>query len=221
VKKNLRVVAIVLARLGSKRFPGKVLAHLHGKALLMHVVDAARKAESVDEVVVATSSKGGDDRLAIVAQDAGVSVFRGCESDVLARFVYATHEYQADIAVRLTVDNPLVTAQIIDQVVYRHIETGADYTCNFLPSALPDGLEVEVLSRGSIDILAERAKTAEEREHVTRFIRTHQTEFHMQNVVHVGVDHKESISLSVDTPEDLLRVDEVYHSWKRVLAHVR
>ena len=219
---SARVVAVVLARLGSTRFPGKVLADLDGKSLLMHVVGAARAAQSINAVVLATGDDEHDDPLATAAEEEGVAVYRGSESDVLARFAGAAMEQHADHAVRLTVDNPLVTANMVDRVVARHVQTGADYSCNFLPPTFPDGLEVEVVSQPTLVRLLECATTTEEREHVTWYIRTHEDEFHMENVVLSGqlVPGWEQVSLSVDTPDDLQRVGGAYATWRRVLAAI-
>lgn len=220
--KPQRVVAVILARLGSQRFPGKVLASLAEKPLLLHVVDAARGANNVDEVVLATSVEERDDRLVTAARDAGVSVFRGSESDVLARFAGAMQDACADVAVRLTVDNPLVPAGLIERVVARHMQTGADYTCNFIPPSFPDGLEVEVITNSVLERVCAKACTAEEREHVTWYIRTHMQEFYLENLAIAAgkIQGWEQMSLSVDTVEDLERVEAHYSTWRKILADI-
>ena len=216
-----QVVAIILARLGSRRFPGKVLTPLAGKPLLLHVVDAARTASTVDRVVVATTQLKRDDDLVAVAEEAGVDVFRGSEQDVLARFAGAISYSSGEVGVRLTVDNPLMTGGLIDLVVRRHLASGADYTCNFLQQTLPDGLEVEVIPRHIIEHLLHCATTPDEREHVTWYIRTYKEEFHIENVaIDTGEVGWEGLSLSIDAPEDLDRVEILFEKWKEILARV-
>ncbi len=206
--KTANVVAVITARLGSSRLPGKVLADLGGQSLLAHVIGSVRQAKGVDAIVVATTQKPEDELLAASALELGVEVFRGSEEDVLERFYLAAKAFGAEVVVRLTVDNPLLPAELVDQVVERHLATAADYTCNFLPPSFPDGFEVEVLSMAVLDQLHRNAKKPEEREHVTWYIRTHPEEFHIENVA-AEVDRSDLL-LSVDTPDDLERVRLAY-----------
>src|SRR6185437_13690870 len=114
---RLRVVAIIQARMGSSRFPGKTLASLNGRPVLAHVVERVKQAATVDHVVVATSELPGDDPIATHCAHAGVSCFRGSESDVLDRFYQAAKEFSADVVVRVTADCPLIDAKVIDKIV--------------------------------------------------------------------------------------------------------
>lgn len=199
-----RVVAIVPARLGSSRFPGKVLAELDGRSLLEHVVTAARRARRVHQVVVATTAGAGDDQLVARARALGVTVWRGSEADVLGRFYDAAAAYRAQVAVRLTGDNPLVPPEVIDRVIERHLEAGADYTCNFLPPTFPDGFEVEAVSFPILEHLHHHVTRPEDREHVTLYMRTHPADFHIENVA--AEEGRSELCLSIDTLEDLERV---------------
>ena len=85
----MKTVAIIQARMGSTRFPGKVLALLAGKPVLWHVVHRLQKCRRVQQVAIATSDKPADDALTKFAQEIGVPVFRGPEDNVLARFALA------------------------------------------------------------------------------------------------------------------------------------
>ena len=211
------MVAIVPARLGSSRFPGKVLVELAGRSLLEHVVDAARQACRVDQVVVATTTKPEDDRLARHALDLGAEVFRGSEADVLDRLFGTAAAYQADVALRLTVDNPMVPSSLIDQVIERHLATGAEFTCTYLPPTFPDGFEVEALSFPTLARLHQHTRQPEDREHVTWYIRTHPEEFRIENVAaEEDLGRLRDISVSIDTPEDLERTRKFYGEVRRV-----
>lgn len=102
----MRINAVIQARVGSTRFPGKVLEDLGGRPVLEWVVRAARSATQIDTVVVATSTKAADDDVAELAATLGVAVVRGSEDDVLSRFVAALDAHPADAVVRLTADCP-------------------------------------------------------------------------------------------------------------------
>src|SRR6266404_1786482 len=58
------IVAIVQARMGSSRFPGKTLADLLGRPMLARIADRVRQARTIDRVVVATSTATQDDPIA-------------------------------------------------------------------------------------------------------------------------------------------------------------
>ncbi|MEJ7743629.1 MAG: NTP transferase domain-containing protein [Nocardioidaceae bacterium] len=115
----MRVIAVVQARMGSSRLPGKVLLDLDGLPVLGWVLRALEAARGVDAIVVATSTLPGDDPIERYAAEVGVSCVRGSEDDVLARFAMALECHPADAVVRLTADCPLLDPALIDQVVSR------------------------------------------------------------------------------------------------------
>ncbi|NLP83944.1 NTP transferase domain-containing protein [Microbacterium sp. CFH 90308] len=162
-----RVVAIIQARMGSTRLPGKVLRELGGRPVLEWVAEAAGAAAEIDDVVVATSNLAADDILAEWCRRRGVDVVRGSESDVLSRFVLAATETRADAIVRLTADCPLLDPVLIDQVIgiWRR-EPDLAYVATTLERTLPRGLDVELISRAALEH-ADRIAIAHDRVHVT------------------------------------------------------
>jgi spore coat polysaccharide biosynthesis protein SpsF len=167
---TVRVIAVIQARMGSSRLPGKVLRPLGGRPVLDWVLRAARSAASLDEVVIATSTAAADDAIADAGERWGCRVVRGSESDVLARFVLAAHLSDADAVVRLTADCPLLDPALIDQVVgvWRSDPT-LSYVSTTLVRTLPRGLDVELLTRKALE-RADVAATAHDRVHVTSWL---------------------------------------------------
>jgi spore coat polysaccharide biosynthesis protein SpsF len=141
----MTILAVVQARTGSTRLPGKVLADLGGKPLLRFMVDRL-EGLNVDKLVVATSEHPSDDRIEAIARDAGVACVRGPEHDVLARFALALRSNPADTVVRLTADCPLIDPEVVDQLIVLFRRTGADYASNTLVRTYPDGLDAEVMT---------------------------------------------------------------------------
>jgi glutamate-1-semialdehyde 2,1-aminomutase/spore coat polysaccharide biosynthesis protein SpsF len=166
------VIAIIQARMGSSRLPGKVLLEIGGHPILWHVVRRLRKARSIDKVVVATTTAPADDAIAEFCSARGVACFRGSEADVLDRYYRAACAFGADVVVRITADCPFVDPAIVDRCVGIFWEDNYDYVSNTLTIAYPDGMDVEVFSRSCLDQAWREARLSIEREHVTPYIRT-------------------------------------------------
>jgi spore coat polysaccharide biosynthesis protein SpsF len=112
-----RTVAIIQARMGSSRLPGKVLLEIAGLPMLAMVVERTRRAKAVDEVVVATTTETEDDPIEALSQERGYPFFRGSQHDVLDRYFQASQEFDAETVVRITADCPLIDPQVIDNTV--------------------------------------------------------------------------------------------------------
>lgn len=206
----MTIVAIVQARMGSTRLPGKVLADLGGRPMLARVLERLGRARSLDAIVVATSTEPGDDPVAELGRELGVPVFRGSEEDVLDRYAGAAGHFDADAVVRITADCPLIDPELVDRVVERFRESGADYASNTLERTYPQGLDVEVFSREALERAAREARETWERAHVTPFIYRHPELFSL-----TGIRHEADASRhrwTVDTPEDLDFVRAMYEN---------
>ncbi len=107
----MNIVAIIQARCSSTRFPNKVFADLAGKPLIWHVINRLHFAKEINQIVLATTINPQDDLLVEWAKKEAVSIFRGSEENVLSRFYHAAKEYNADIIVRITADDPFKRSQ--------------------------------------------------------------------------------------------------------------
>ena len=141
----MRVVAIIQARMGSTRLPGKVMMDLAGEPMLARVVDRTRRAESLDDTVVATTTEPADEVIVGLCDRRGYPCFEGSSDDVLDRYYQAALKYEADAVVRVTSDNPLVDPAVIDDVVGAFDRAKPDCASNdFPPRTYPLGLGVEI-----------------------------------------------------------------------------
>ena len=221
----MKIVAIVQARMGSTRLPGKVLRDLAGKPMLARVLERVRRAGSVDETIVATSDLPGDDPLADWLAAGRHACFRGSEQDVLARFAGAAAQTGADAIVRITADCPLIDPGVMDDVVaaFRAGQPGLDYASNVLPRrTFPRGLDTEIFTRTALETCAREAADASSREHVTPFIYRHPERFRLHGI-EADADYSDH-RWTVDTPEDFELIEKIYRalgdaefSWKDVL----
>ena len=166
-----RVIAIVQARIGSSRLPGKVLMPLGGKTVLHHVLTRCAHIPGVSEVCCAIPDSAENESIAREADRAGAVVFRGKENDVLDRYYRAAEAMHADVVLRVTSDCPLIDPKICGAVLNLFYKRKADYATNNMPPSWPHGLDCEVFSFKSLHDAASLAKNSDEREHVTPWIR--------------------------------------------------
>ena len=203
------IAAIIQARMGSERLPGKSLADVAGKPLLERVVQRVKASTMVDRVIVATTTASEDDPLADLAGRLEVPCFRGDRDDVLDRVYHAARDHGADHVVRVTGDCPLIDPGVMDRVIQAYLAGGHDYVSNTIRYTYPDGLDVEVCSFAALERAWKEAHLPSEREHVTSYMRT-SGHFRTSNVE--GPEDLSRFKLSVDTPEDLHLARSVYEA---------
>ena len=165
-----RVVALVQARMGSSRFPGKMLAPLAGRPLLAWVLERLKRAQRLDALVLATTDLPRDAALVELARSLGVASFTGSESDVLDRFSQAARQFEADTVVRVCADNPFIDGAVVDALVDFYAASDCDYACNHLDrlgSGYADGFGAEILPAALLHRLAAECTDLRHREHVT------------------------------------------------------
>jgi spore coat polysaccharide biosynthesis protein SpsF len=169
-----RVVAIIQARMGSSRLPGKVLLDLAGKPMLARVVERVRMARSVNLVAIATTIEPSDDPVEAFCQEQGIPVTRGSLHDVLDRYYQAARIWQAGTVVRVTADCPLVDPGLIDATVDLYTRYHLDFAANRLPPpwkrTYPIGLDVEVCSFAALQQAWNEAAEPHQREHVLPYL---------------------------------------------------
>ncbi len=204
----MRVVAIVQARTGSTRLPGKVLQDLAGRTMLARVIRRTERANLLDEVVVATTTSGQDDPVVAEARRLGVPWYRGSEHDVLDRYFLASEASHAELVVRVTSDCPLIDPGLIDRVVAAFLRERPDYASNFLERTYPRGLDNETFTFDGLARAWCEATRPYQRVHVTPFFYENPGRFRL-----LAVKHDRDLSASrwtVDTPADMRFARAVY-----------
>lgn len=196
-----RVVAVIQARMGSSRLPGKVLLDVGGKTVIERVVERAARIPGVDKVLVAVPTGKADAPLRDALTAKGISFFAGSEEDVLDRFYRAAKAEHADIVLRVTADCPLLDPAVSGQVLKALLQAGADYASNFSPMTFPDGLDTEAIRVRALAEAWRRARSRLEREHVTPYIRNHPERF---KAIHIANPRDLSaLRWTLDEPADL------------------
>jgi spore coat polysaccharide biosynthesis protein SpsF len=215
-----RVVAVVQARMGSSRLPGKVLLPLAGRPLLVRMLERVVAARSLDAVVVATTTDAADAPLRAMAPELeralGVTVVAGHPTDLLDRHVMAGRALGADVVVKIPSDCPLVDPAVIDCVVgvWRAAAGRVDFVSNLHPPTWPDGNDVEVMSLALLERAAREATQTHEREHTTPWIWDQPGRFRLENVAW-DRDLSQTHRLTIDYPSDHALIAAVYDAlWR-------
>lgn len=201
-----RTVAIVQARLGSRRLPGKVLADLEGKPMLARQFERLARCKTLDQLLLATTTEPSDEPVAALASSLGLATYRGSLDDVLDRYYQAAKAARAGTVVRITADCPLIDPVVSDDTVRLYRSGGLDYAST--GSLYPDGLDTEVFSFQALETAWREARLASEREHVTPFIYKNPDRFRIKTMT-----PERDLSAqrwTVDEPADLEFVRQVY-----------
>ena len=204
------ILAVIQARMGSSRLPGKVLLDLAGRPVLWHGVTRVKQADLVDKVMVATTDRPGDEPIRRFCASRGIACFGGSESDVLDRYRQAALSAGAgpgDGIVRITADCPLIDPEVIDSVIRTFLQSGADYVSNVQPPTFPDGLDVEVFQFTALQTAWQEARLPSEREHVTPYLRNHPEKFSQKNVTHT--QDLSALRWTLDEPADFALLQKI------------
>lgn len=183
-----KVVAIIQARMGSSRLPGKVLLDIGAETMLGRVVGRTTLCSTVNEVLVATTTDRADNTLADYCEQRAVHYTRGSHFDVLDRYHEAAHGAKADVVVRITADCPLIDPSLVDDVVRTILVSpnstalpqenarrgGTDLALNRLPPpwkrTYPIGLDTEVCTMAALERAWNEAREPQQREHVMPYM---------------------------------------------------
>lgn len=220
----MRVVAIIQARMGSTRLPGKVLKDVGGTTALARVISRVRHVRSISDIVVATSIQPPDDAIVGECRRLKATVYRGDEHDVLDRYYHAAVSAHADCVVRITADCPLIDPEISNWVVESFLEKRPEFASNALERSFPRGLDTEVIALPALERAWRDAKEPYQRVHVTPYFYQNPALF---RILSLRGNHDFSHQRwTLDTPEDLEFLQTVFSrfqgqddfSWRDVLS---
>jgi spore coat polysaccharide biosynthesis protein SpsF len=204
----MKVVAIVQARMGSTRLPGKVLRQLGSRTALSWVIHRVLRFHHIDGLLIATTLQSADDAIVQEAARCSAEVFRGDESDVLDRYYRAACHARADLIVRITSDCPLIDPEVSDYTIRRFLDEQPDYASNTLERAYPRGLDTEVMTFSALERAWKEASEPYQRAHVTPYLYQHPEKFRLLSVK--GEDDFSGYRWTLDTPDDAEFLQEVF-----------
>jgi len=212
-------LAIIQARVGSTRLPGKVLMKLAEKIVLEHVIERVSKFKKINKVIVATSIETEDDKISELCQKLNIICYRGSENDVLDRFYHAAKEFNYSNIIRITGDCPMIDPEIIGQVVKLYEKEKLDYATNVIPPTFPKGLDVEVFTFKALEKAWSEVKPGPEREHVTVYFWQHPEIFKQKHLINkINLSEKRWV---LDYEVDYKFLQEVFNSLYAIKPNFR
>jgi spore coat polysaccharide biosynthesis protein SpsF len=209
-RENIRVVAVIQARMGSTRLPGKVLKPIAGKPLLWHIVHRLKACRLVEDIAVATSVNPADEAIVEWCNQEGVIVVRGPEDDVLARYASAAEKLDADIILRVSADAPFIDAGFVDHLIATLIEQDGDYVL------LEEGADtahvgVDPFSRRGLDrLMMDAAHDPAAKEHVTGYFKLNPGFVKIVRAAPYPALARKGGRLTIDTPDDLAFIEALH-----------
>jgi len=209
--KSKKTAAIIQARMGSTRLPGKVMKNLKAKPVLWHVIERVKQAENIDEIIIATTTHERDKIIFEKAKEWGVKAYRGSEEDVLERYYEAANNYETDTIVRITSDDPLVDPFIVDNLIgcFNDKEYSLVTNSSEEKRTFPIGLDVEIFSFNVLKEAYNNAAEKYQREHVTPYIYEN---FRNDIYIYHNADDYSDFRWTLDTIEDYKFMKEIYNN---------
>lgn len=222
MESQLKVVAIVQARMGSTRLPNKVMKPINGVPMIELLLGRLSKATLVNQIVVATSIDDRNKVLVDHVQKIGYACERGSENDVMERYIQVAKKHQADVVIRITGDCPLVDPVLVDECVQQFLDQDVDYLCNNYPPTLPDGLDIEVFKLAALERAQDESDKLFDHEHVTPYLRE-SGKFRTATIK--NAEDFSSLRWTVDEPADFVVIEKVFNhfypntdfDWRTVL----
>jgi len=203
--------AIVQARMGSSRLPGKVMIKICDRPVLGHVIDRLKSCSLLNRIIVATTSEKKDDLINDFCQTEEIDIFRGSENDVLSRYEQAANLFPSDSILRITADCPLLDPKLIDKLIKEFHKSDVDYLSNVVPPrTFPKGLDAELLKAKVLKKISNAAVSSNHKEHVTLYILENQKKFKIES--HSQSNDYSNLRWTLDTSEDLIFIKKVYES---------
>ena len=180
----MKIIAVVQARMNSKRLPGKVMLSIIGKPLVWHIYDRLKKSKLVSDVIVSTGNSEKNELLCKFLTDNNIPHFFGNETDLIDRLYQTAKHFNADIIVRVTGDCPLTDPKIMDNLISTFIDSPEKYdvVVNNQEYTFPHGLDVEVYSFQILERLWNEIKNPEFREWFTLYLKKNNSNFNILNV---------------------------------------
>lgn len=212
----MKTAAVIQARMGSTRLPGKVMKPIIGKPMIQLMIERVKRAEKLDEIIIATSTNPIDDVLEKLAAATGVKCYRGSETDVLDRVLKAAQHFKVDVIVELWGDAPVMDPEVIDRAVEYY--AASDYDClgTVLKHEYPWGIGLLIFTTKILAAVSAVALEPVYREHVSNYIYEHTEKYKIGYLPCPPELRRPELRLAVDEEADYLLIKHIYEHFAAV-----
>ena len=209
--KDKNITAIIAARTGSSRLPNKVLLDISGKTALERMIERVKNAKTIDNIIIATSTKNSDDLIEKLCKQINIECVRGSEDDLLSRYQLVVEKVKPDIIAKMGADEILIDPLVIDKLVKIFLTSKYDYVSNYgIPKTYPEGCTADVYTSKTLTEAFLKAKKPSEREHINPFFWNNPEQY-----ISFRVDYERDISnyrLSLDYKEDYIVIKSIFEA---------
>ena len=126
--------------------------------MIFYVIDRIKQIKSVEQIILATTQEKNDKILIEIAKQNSIGIFTGDSMDVLNRDYQCALQNNADPIIRITGDCPLIDPDIVEEMLEFYLKNNYDYISNRINPKYPDGLDVEIYSFKTLQMVEQNAK---------------------------------------------------------------
>ena len=201
-KVKVKITAVIVARLKSKRLPGKALKKINNETLIDHLIKRLKLSKKINNIVLATTTNKEDKKIINIGKKNGIASFQGEDQNVLKRIFNASKKFKSNITIRVTGDDILIDPYYLDKLIDYHLKNNLEYSNN---KDLPSGTEVEIFNQELLKFLLKVIKNQDGTEYLTFYIQKYKDQFNTGSLP-ISSKHKSKKSLTIDTQNDYLFV---------------
>ena len=211
----INYAAIIEARMGSSRLPGKVALKINNIPTIILLIDRLKQVKSIDKVIVATTVSDNNNPLCKLLTKNKIDFFRGSENNVLERVLKTAKQFKVKNIVQITGDCPLIDPQIVSQMILIHQNNKFDFVSNSKIRTYPDGMDVDIFSTNTLKKCSKLTKNKHDLEHVTLFMKRKKKLFEQCNIMATQNLHLPKLGLTLDEYEDFELIKVIFKKfWK-------
>lgn len=207
------MIAIIQARVGSKRLPGKVLKKLNNLTILERVINQVKSSFSKKNIIVATSSNKKDSAICRICRKNKIKYYRGDLNNVAKRYFEVLNNFNTDSFLRVCADSPFIDPILINRFKKIYYKKKPDFLTNVLPRSFPKGQSIEIFNSNFYISNFYKIKKKKDKEHVTTYFYSNKKKFKFINIQNNYNFSK--LSMCIDYPDDFIKVKKIIHKFDR------
>jgi len=207
----------IQARIGSTRFPRKILKKIYNKTLLEILLERLQNVKKIEKILLITGNSEKNEHLVAEAKRLNLEYFCGNENNILDRFYQAGKKFNSENIIRITGDNLLIDYEIVNQGLDIFLEKKFDILSNNRIRTYPLGLNFEIFTKNALERswMENLEKFKNEEEFFKTFIPP--TKYMLENENFNNYDlinetDYSSIRLTIDYSEDFEVVTKIFES---------